>query len=181
MKNLALHILDIAENSVRAEARTIFISINESVSDNTYNLSIEDDGNGMPAELLMNVTDAFTTTRTTRKVGLGLPLLKQHAEMCNGSLAIQSEPGKGCKVHAAFTHNHIDKPPTGDIPGVIRILTSGNRNIRIVYSHTTDSGRFEFDSDQVKSELGETEFYNPLIQKYIKEMIYENLTEIKVS
>ena len=181
MKNLALHILDIAENSIRARASCVRISITESTLENLYSITIEDNGNGMPPELLEKVTDAFTTTRTTRKIGLGLPLLKQHAEMCAGSLNIESEPGKGCRVFASFRHNHIDKQPTGDIPGVLRILTSGNRNLRIVYTHITDSGKYEFDSEQVRSELGDEEFYNPLIQKYIKEMIFENLNEIKAS
>ncbi len=181
MKNLALHILDITENSIRADANTIMISINESSAKNIYSLTIEDNGKGMPAELLEKATDAFTTTRNTRKVGLGLPLLKQHAELCDGFLDIQSEPGKGCRVIANFKKNHLDKPPTGDIPGVLRILISGNRNLRIVYSHDTDTGHYEYDSEQVKSELGAEEFYNPLIQKYIKEMIFENLNEIKAS
>jgi len=181
MKNLALHILDIVDNSIRAKACCVKISIGESISKNLYMLTISDDGSGMSEELLEKVTDAYTTTRTTRKIGLGLPLLKQHAEMCDGSFCIESESGKGCTVSASFKLNHIDKPPTGDIPGVIRILTSGNRNLRVIYSHVTDYGQFEFDSEMIKYELGEREFYNPLIQKYIKEMIYENITGIKAS
>ena len=181
MKNMALHILDITENSLRARANCINISIRESIADNIYSLIIDDNGDGIPNELFNSVTDAFTTTRTTRKKGLGLPLLKQHAEMCEGFLKIQSKPDQGCRVGAQFRNDHIDKPPSGDIPGVIRILTSGNPSVRIVYTHLTDYGLFNFDSELVKSEIGETEFRNPLIQKYMKEMIYENLIEINAS
>ena len=181
MKNMALHILDITENSLRAKASCINISIKESISDNIYSLIIEDNGDGIPNELINSVTDPFTTTRITRKIGLGLPLLKQHAESCGGFLKIQSKPDQGCRVEATFRNDHIDKPPSGDIPGVIRILTSCNPSVKIVYTHITDSGQFKFDSELVKSEIGETEFRNPLIQKYMKEMIHENLIEINAS
>ena len=181
MKNLALHILDISENSLRARARNILIKIDESLLYNKYDILIEDDGEGIPVELFETITDPFTTTRRTRKIGLGLPLFKQKAEMCEGSFHIKSEPGKGCKVVACFKNDHIDKPPSGDIPGVIRILASSNPGLHIKYLHITDFGRYEFDSEQVKSEIGETEFFNPLIQKYMKEMISQNLINIKAS
>ena len=127
------------------------------------------------------VIEPFYTSRTSRKIGLGLPLLKQNAEKCDGRFEIHSQPGVGTMVKAIFRYDHLDRPPSGDMPGVIRILAGGNRNLRVVYAHYTDEGEYHFDSEEIKSELGVPEFYNPLIQKYLKEMIIENLNEIKAS
>ena len=181
MKNLALHILDIAQNSLRAGAKTIRISIIESGEMNTYDMVIEDDGAGIPEALLPKVTDPFITTRTTRKVGLGLPLLMQSTRQTGGSLEILSEEGKGCLVKACFISNHIDRPPLGDIAGVIRILTCANPGVQIRYTHRTDAAAYTFDSRELRDEWSEGELMNLSVQKYLKEMIAENLLQIGVT
>ncbi len=181
MKTLALNILDIVQNSIRAEADEITISINESERDNLYQIIIEDNGNGIPEDILKKVTDPFVTTRTRRRMGLGLPLLKYHAEITGGSIEIKSEKSGGTVVKANFSNKHIDRQPLGDIAGVIRILIASNPGLEFHYNHTTDHGRYSFSTKETKEFL-ETEVLasNDLLLG-IAEMINGNLTEINVS
>mgnify|MGYP001294764079 CR=1 FL=1 len=109
MKDIALHILDVANNSISAKATLVEIVVNEQPDTNTFTLSIIDNGKGMSSEILEQVTDPFYTTRTTRKVGLGIPLLKQNAEQSGGKLSLESEPGKGTKLEAVFQYNKIGR------------------------------------------------------------------------
>ena len=140
MKTISDHILDILQNSVRAGATLIEIMVREEKSNDLYAVRIKDDGHGMTREKIQQATQPFFTTRTTRKVGLGLPLLKQNAEMSGGNLTIDSEPGKGTSVTAVFGYNHVDRPPMGDITGVLVLTIIGHDGIRFRYSHTTDEG-----------------------------------------
>lgn len=118
--------LDIAENSVMAEGTEIRIEVLENREAGMLSFSVEDNGRGMSKEFLSKVTDPFTTTRTTRRVGMGLPFLKQSAELCGGGLDIVSEPGKGTKITASFIMGSIDRPPLGDIPATLMTLIMGS-------------------------------------------------------
>jgi signal transduction histidine kinase len=115
MKTISDHVLDIVRNSVRAKATLIEIVIEEDITNDLYSLIINDNGCGMNSEVLQKATNLFFTSRTTRKVGLGLSLLKQNVENANGSFAVTSEEGGGTKVIAVFQHSNIDRPPLGDI------------------------------------------------------------------
>lgn len=179
MKDLALHILDIAQNSISAKASLIQITIDEDKFNNRYVLTIEDNGTGMSPEVLAKVTDPYTTSRTTRKVGLGLPLLKLNAELANGSLEITSELGVGTKVVAVFEFDHIDRVPIGDIAGVVVMLASMNPNLEFIYKHITPRGEYVFDTKEIKVVLDDLSIQDISIQKYLKEMIEENLKEIE--
>ena len=117
MPELALHILDLVQNSVSAGATRVVVTICYDTASDTLLISIEDDGKGMPPELLARVSSPFTTTRTTRKVGLGIPLFKQLAEMCGGELTLESTVGKGTRTQATFTASHMDLPPMGRSQG----------------------------------------------------------------
>ena len=129
MTTIALNILDIVQNSIRADASLINLSINESASSDILEIRIEDDGSGIPAEMLDTVTDPFTTSRTTRKTGFGLALLKHHAELTGGKIDIKSSKGSGTVVTAEFRLSHIDIQPLGDVAGVMIILIAGNPGI----------------------------------------------------
>ena len=118
MKTLALNILDIVQNSVRAKAAGISVTISESASDDTYIIEIKDDGTGIPSSMLGTVADPYVTTRTRRRMGLGLALMKYHAGLAGGKLDIWSETGKGTKVTVHMLYHHIDRQPLGDIGGV---------------------------------------------------------------
>ncbi|MDR1951382.1 MAG: ATP-binding protein [Bacteroidales bacterium] len=178
MKDLSLHILDIAQNSISAKAALIQITINEDKFNNRYVLTIEDNGTGMSPEVLAKVTDPYTTSRKTRKVGMGLPLLKLNAELANGNLEITSELGVGTKVIAVFEFDHIDRVPIGDIAGVVVMLASMNPNLEFIYKHITPRGEYSFDTTEVKEILDDLSIQEPGIQKYLKELIEENLKEI---
>jgi len=135
---LALHILDIAENSTRAGARNVCISVDEDTSSDRFRLVIEDDGAGMGPEEAVKALDPFFTTKKVRRVGLGLPMLAQAADSTGGGLKLESEPGKGTRVSVEMGLAHIDRQPLGDIPGALVALIAGNPEINIVYRHARD-------------------------------------------
>lgn len=181
MLTLALNILDIVQNSIRAEASEIAIEIGESVKKDLLEIRIADNGRGMPEELLPMVTDPFVTTRTTRKIGLGLPLFKYQANLAGGDLSIESEEGKGTIVNVTFILGHVDRQPLGDIAGVLTILMSANPEIGFLYSHKTDAGEYRFSSGKTREYLGIKDFNDSYLLSDIKEMINANLKDIGVS
>lgn len=154
MKELSLHILDIVKNSVKAGATLIGIDVTESVQENRLSIVISDNGCGMSKEFLARVRDPFTTTRTTRKVGLGIPLFEAAALQCEGAFDITSEEGVGTVVTASFQKDHIDRAPLGDMAETMTTLVSGSPEIDFCYTYTTDTDRFVFDTRTIRGELG---------------------------
>ena len=153
MKELSLHLLDIAQNSLAAGARHVALGVEE--ADGEITLTVADDGRGMSPELLARVTDPFTTTRTTRKVGLGLPLLRLAAEQTGGTLAVESREGVGTTVTAVFHAGHIDCPPLGDLAATVALLAQGlSGETELTYMHKGPQGAFTFDTAQVRAILG---------------------------
>ena len=154
MKELSLHLLDVAKNSVTAGAGHVEITLTED-SGGWLTIDIRDDGRGMTPEFLSQVTDPFTTTRTTRKVGLGLPLYRMAAEQTGGSLEIRSEVGKGTVVTARFQRRHLDCQPMGDLAGTIALLIQGSPDVELTYRHTTPNGRLELSTAELREILGD--------------------------
>ncbi|MGE5419998.1 MAG: ATP-binding protein [Chloroflexota bacterium] len=181
MTELSLNILDIVQNSVAAGANLIEISINESVKTDKLEVLIKDNGKGIPKHIMATVDDPFTTTRTTRKMGLGLPLLRYHASLTGGDIEIKSEEGKGTEVKAFFGRSHIDRQPLGDITGVLIILISANPDIDFLYTHSTDSGCYRFSTIETKRLLEIKKINDYGLLRDIGEMVRENLTSISVS
>jgi hypothetical protein len=179
MKELSLHILDIVQNSITAEASRIEVLIDENISENQYVIIIIDNGKGMDEEMLQLVTNPFFTTRTTRKVGVGISLFKQNAEQTGGSLTIESKIGEGTKVKAIFGYDHLDRPVLGDMAGTMTLLIGANPQIRFIYNHNTSLSEFEFDTNEVKEELGKVPINHPDILKALRELIEENLEMIE--
>ena len=138
MRELSLNILDIAQNSLSAGAGLVTLTVDEDSGADSLTLRVEDDGRGMDADTLQRVRDPFYTTRTTRKVGMGIPLFRMAAEMTGGSLDIVSEPGKGTAVTASFSLSHIDRMPLGDMAGTVTALIRLNPGVDFVYRHTVD-------------------------------------------
>jgi anti-sigma regulatory factor (Ser/Thr protein kinase) len=143
MEDLSLHILDIVENSIAAAASEIKILIVEDSGDDRLSLEIRDDGNGMDEEMRRNALDPFFTTRTTRRVGLGLPLLAQAARESGGSLELESMPGRGTTVKAVFQLSHPDRKPLGDIPGTLGAILAGRPELDLVFEYKRDSAIVE--------------------------------------
>lgn len=181
MTELSLNILDIAQNSIRARASRIEISIQESVEADRLGIMIRDNGCGMTEELLSTVDDPFTTTRESRRFGLGLPLLKYHAELTGGNIEIVSGKGLGTEVRATFGLSHVDRQPLGDIAGVMIILISANPDIDFYYLHSTDAGSYSFSTDELKQALEIDKISDFDLLKDIKDLINENLSVICVS
>ena len=181
MKDLALHILDILQNSVTAGASLVKLQIDEVPADDKYLLEFTDNGKGMDAKMTQQVTDPFFTTRTTRKVGLGLPLLKQNAERTGGGMTIHSKPGKGTEVKVEFSFRHIDRLPTGDIAGILALTVSSYPAIDFIYTHNTPEGSFIFNTKEIKESLGNLPISNPQVIAFMKDLIRDNLKEIKAS
>jgi len=175
MVELSLHVLDLIENSTAAGATTVRVSVRENPGENAIHLTIEDDGRGIDPELLARVTDPFVTTRTTRKVGLGIPLMKQVAEACGGELSVSSEKGKGTTVVARFRRDHIDRPPLGDMAATIAIAMATNPGTRFVYRHEGAGGVFEFDSFEVARALGDVPVTDPAAFQWTKQYLRERI------
>lgn len=172
MKELSLNILDIAKNSVKADADTVKIEIDE--TDDTLEIIISDNGCGMTKELLESVTDPFTTTRTTRKVGMGIPLFKMAAEMTGGTFSITSRcrnefpDNHGTVTSSLFYKNHIDFTPLGDIVSSVTTLIQGSPDIHWVFSHKTPKGEVELDTAEIKAVIGDISLAEPEILVWIK-------------
>jgi hypothetical protein len=181
MKDLALHILDILQNSVTAGATRIMLEINEFPEKDIYSVKFTDNGKGMDAIMIKQVTDPFFTTRITRKVGLGIPLLNQNAERTGGNLMILSTPGTGTEVEARFGYSHIDRLPTGDIAGTMALTVSSYPAIDFIYIHKTPEGTYIFNTKEIKETLEDVPISNPQVIAFMKDLIRENLEVIKAS
>jgi len=173
MREIALHLLDIAENSAAAESKNISIHVHEDLFHDRLLASVIDDGRGMDAETALRVQDPFYTTRTTRNVGLGIPLLKSAAEMAEGSFSLQSEPGQGAWVEAEFRHSHIDRMPLGDLPSTFLTLLISHPQIAWTFLYrVTDQNRqsrdFIFESAELKSELGDISLTEPEVLTFVR-------------
>ncbi len=178
LRELSLHILDIAENSVNAGATKIEISVNENFKKDKLTISITDNGKGMDAEMARKVTDPFITTRTTRKVGLGIPFLKEAAEACQGGLSIESRPGVGTRLVVAFQHSHIDRMPLGDLAGTFLSLLIGYPQVNWIMEYVVDERIFQFDDHQIKEVLEDVPLTDPAVITYLKQMISSGINEV---
>jgi hypothetical protein len=178
MKNLALHILDILQNSITAGATLIELIIDEHRNDGMVYLEISDNGCGMAPSLLARVTDPYVTSRTTRNVGLGLPLLKLNADQAGGSFTITSAEGAGTSVQARFAAGHPDTPPMGDITGVIILTICSNISVDFLYIHRSKTGEYRFDTREVKEMLDDVPLDNNEVRRFLSEMLRENLEAI---
>lgn len=181
MRELALHLLDIAENSVAARAKTITIQVVEDTRADRLRLAVIDDGVGMDAETAAKVTDPFVTSRTTRKVGLGIPLLKFAAESCSGFLKITSAVGQGTTLEVEFQRSHIDRMPLGDLASTFITLLISSPEIHWIFHYQADAACFDFDSEPLRAELGDLPLTEPAVLAYLRELIEEGLAEVQLA
>lgn len=178
MRELSLNVMDVAQNSVRAEATLVRISVTESDKDDHLTIEIADNGCGMTQEQVQQVIDPFFTTRTTRKVGLGVPLFKLSAEQTGGSFDIQSEKGVGTTTTASYVKSHVDMTPLGDINSTVKILIQCNPQIDFVYTCTTDNGSFTLDTRELREVLGDVSLDTPDVLLWIGDYLEENTKNI---
>jgi hypothetical protein len=175
-----MHILDIAENSVRAGAKLITIRILEDLEKDLYVMEIADDGRGMNAGERQRALDPFYTTKKVRKVGLGLPLLQNAARNTGGAFRLDSAVGRGTTVTANFRRGHIDRQPLGNIASSLLGLILGNPGVDFLYHHRVDGRSYTLDTRELKKELEDVPLSHPEVTKFIRENINEGLKEIGV-
>ena len=178
MRELSLNVMDIAQNSLVAGASLITIIVCE--DDASLTITIEDNGKGMDAETLERVQSPFYTTRTTRSVGLGIPLYKMACEMTGGSLELSSELGVGTKLKALFFKKHIDMVPLGDISQTVQLLVTCNPDVDFVYTRTLCNCSYTMDTREMREILGEdVPLSSPDVSLWLKEYLAEQDAELK--
>lgn len=164
---------------MNAKAKNIGIHVAEDTRIDRLHMTIVDDGVGMNAETVAQVTDPFVTTRTTRKVGLGLPFLKMAAESCNGFLTLQSKPGAGTRVDVEFQRSHIDRMPLGDLTGTLLSLVIGFPQVHWTFTYYGNDQKFVFDDAAVKVELDGIPLSEPSVILFLRDMINEGIQAIQ--
>ena len=178
MYELSLNIMDIAQNSIRANAGLVTVDILIDDGRDMLVIAIGDDGDGMSAEVRQAVTDPFFTTRTTRKVGLGLPYFEMIAKMCDGGFGLMSEPGKGASVTASFRLSHIDRAPLGNMGQTMALLAGANSGVDFVYTLRRGEDSFVFDTREIKELLDGVGIDTPEVVVYMEGYINENSLKI---
>lgn len=178
MRELSLHILDIVQNSIQARATEISIRVDISTVRDELKIEIDDNGHGMSKTMAERALDPFVTTRTTRRVGLGLPLFKAAAERCDGDFTLQSEEGQGTLICARFRFHHIDRAPMGDIVATLTTLIQGNPEVDFQYEHHYDDQFYCLSTHLLRKELDGIPLNHPLVLEYIANDVREGLTEL---
>lgn len=178
MNELSLYILDICENSIHADSKNLYLTIEENIKDNLLIITIEDDGRGMSKEVLEKVANPFYTTRTTRKVGLGIPLFKELCELCEGSFEIKSTVGVGTKDVAKFKLDSIDLPPLGNIEDTLYCLACNDKNVELTFKYIKGDKEFSFSTLEIKEVLDGIPFSEPSIMQWFKDMVKDGINEI---
>ncbi|MGD9910019.1 MAG: ATP-binding protein [Candidatus Izemoplasmatales bacterium] len=179
MEDLSSFIQDIVENSLNVQAENIQLLITEDTLQKTLLIEIIDDGIGMSEETLQKVEDPFYTTRTTRKVGLGLSFFKQSVLQTEGKFKITSTLGEGTSVFALYNTFHIDMPPVGDLSSTIQTILAHPALKHFIYNHQIDDANFRFDTEEVKNVLGVTSFNDVTLLQDIKQYIQDLLDNIR--
>jgi hypothetical protein len=176
MREISLHILDVMENSIEAGAKRVDLEIEEDAARNLLSIAVRDDGRGMDDETLRRVIDPFFTTRTTRHVGLGLPLFKAAAQRCNGDLEVASQLGQGTQVRATFQLDHIDRAPLGDLKMTLLSAILSYRASDVHYRHAVNGREFEFDTGEMRALLGDVPLDHPQVRAWLEEFLDEGIS-----
>ncbi len=181
LRELSLHILDIAENSVQAKANKIKVSVEEDSVSDRLRIVIKDNGKGMNPQSVAQVTNPFFTSRTTRKVGLGIPFLKEAAESCNGYLKIESAEGIGTTMEVEFQRSHIDRMPLGDLESTFLNLLVGYPDVHWIFRYKIEKKEFILDDGLIKKELVDIPLSDPTVLSYLRNLISDRMNEIRIA
>lgn len=175
MQNLSMYVLDIASNSIRAEATLIQINMIDQNESDLISIEIIDNGKGMDEEMMRKVQDPFFSSRTTRKIGLGIPFFKDLSQRCEGQFEFESEVGVGTRIKASMRKSHWDTPPSGDIGDAVMIAIAANETIHMIFKYTKDHGSFVFDSEEIKEILGDVSITTAEIMLWCKDYINQGI------
>ena len=176
MNELSLYILDLVQNSISAGAKLVEIRIVVSRGEDRITVLIQDDGCGMTPEFLKRAVSPFTTTRTTRKVGLGIPMIKELCELCQGSFEIESQVGVGTALHLSFRLSNIDLPPMGNLAETMLTLVNGApEKPEFLLEYAVDGDSFEFDTRQIRQALGGVPLDTPEVLGWMRDYLQEGI------
>jgi len=179
MKEVSLHVMDIVQNSIVAGATLVVIEVEVQHGRDWMRVAVEDNGCGMDEDMLARVISPFTTSRTTRKVGLGIPMFKAGAEAAGGAFTIRSKVGEGTFIEAEYAISHLDRPPLGDMAETMLATVACNENIDFVYRYTVDEDSFVFDTREIKAVLGEdVSLQLPEVMVWMKEYLTQGIDEL---
>jgi len=181
MRELSLHILDVLENAVEAGATRITLTIEEDSALDRLLIRVQDNGRGMPPEVVSRVLDPFFTTRQTRRVGLGLSLLAAAAERAGGGVEVQSQPGAGTVITATFQLRNWDRPPLGDLPGTLLAILLARPPVEFTYVHRVDGREFRCDTEDLRQALGDVPLTHPLARAWLQEYLQEGIESLERS
>lgn len=179
MNDLSMHILDIVQNSISAGATLVTLTVDESPAEDLLTIAVGDNGRGMTPEQVSRLADPFFTSRTTRRVGMGIPLLMDSARQSGGDVRIESEPGKGTEVTAVFGYSNIDRPPLGDVANALMLLVSSNPALDFLFTYRYNGDEYLFDTVDVREILGDDALKDLTIIRNLEEMIKDNMREIR--
>ncbi len=180
MRELSMHILDALVNSLEAGATQVELQVVEDLKADRLTIAVSDNGRGMDAEALQRALDPFYTTRTTRHVGLGLPLLAAAARRCDGDLTLQSAPSKGTQLTATFRYSHVDRAPLGNMADTVLAFMLGmNCDMRLRYEHRVDGQAFGLDTSEVEAQLDGVPLSHPQVWAWLQEYLEEGERELR--
>lgn len=178
MRELSLHILDLVQNSIEAGATEVTLEIVEDNAADSLIIRVADNGRGMDAITKSRVVDPFVTSRKTRRIGLGLPLIDMSTKRCDGNLRIDSEVGRGTVVEASYRHSHLDRPPLGNIVETVKALVIANPELDFKYQHRVDDAVFTLTTREITAALGEMPLTHPDVICWLHEYLTENIANL---
>lgn len=179
MQDFAMHLLDLAHNSISAKATTLLIKVHESPSNDRFEISLTDDGCGMDEETVKKARNPFYTSRTTRRVGLGIPLLEGTTKQCAGKFHLKSTPGKGTTIGSIVPYDCIDRPPLGDVGQCVAMILQASPTLHLTLDYTYESEKFRLDSDEIKATLGDVSIDEPEILLFIQSYVQEHIKALQ--
>jgi hypothetical protein len=180
MQDFAMHLLDLAHNSISAQATRLQVVISESLIQDCFSISLEDNGCGMSEETLAKVRNPFYTSRKTRRVGMGIPLLEGTSTQCGGTFTLTSHVKKGTLIGAKMPHSCIDRPPLGDVGSAIAMILQAAPDLHLMLDYTYENDSFVFDSDEIRETLGdEVRIDEPDILLFIRDYVQEHIHALK--
>ena len=180
MRELSLHILDLLQNALEAGATEVDLCVVEDIQADLLSIRVRDNGQGMDPRVLRQALDPFFTSRTTRHVGLGLPLLAAAARRCDGELSIESGPGGGTEVRATFRHSHLDRAPLGNMSRTLLafLLHGDGTRPDLRYQHRLDDRTFHLDTQAIRSELGQIPLSYPEVRTWLNSYIAQGEAQL---
>lgn len=178
MREISLHILDLVQNSIEAGATSINLEIIENFNEDVMIIRVTDNGRGMDEKMRQLVIDPFITTRTTRRIGLGLPLMDMTTKRCGGYLTIASTPGRGTVIEAMFQHSHLDRPPLGNMVETITNILVANPELQFSYQHAVGDKTFIVSSQEIADILKGIPLTQPDVLVWLREFLSENIANL---